>query len=131
MKFKSHFVSEVIIFLLLWGFIKEIKLPMIILPIFWGSCFPDSDLKFKSHRNIIFHSIIPNILIWLYEPSMVNILFIISVAIHLLGDLIPMFKKKGGFSCIDMLFKRMNTTQSMLWLFCNIIGAITLFIMVV
>jgi len=71
-------------------------------------------------------------LIWLYDPSLMNVLFIISVAIHLLGDLLPMFKKKGGFSCIDIFgFKRLNTIWSMVWFFGNIILSIILFIMVI
>ena len=128
---KNHFISEVVIFLLLWGFIDSIKLSMIILPIFWGAMFPDFDHQFKSHRNIIFHSIIPNLLIWFYDSSLMNFLFIISVAIHLLGDLLPMIKKRGGFSCIDMMFKRMNTFNSAIWLILNIFTSIVLCILVI
>lgn len=126
---KNHFFMEVIILLVLWGFIEQITLTMIILPIFWGALFSDFDHQFKSHRNIIFHSILPNLLIWLYNPNMENIVFILSVSIHLLGDLLPMIKKKGGFSCIDIFgLKRFNTKLSAGWLIINIIIGIIILI---
>ena len=119
---KNHFFFEVVILLILWGFIGKIKLHMIILPIFWGTMFSDFDLQFKSHRNILFHSIIPNFLIWLYNPNLENSVFILSVSIHLLGDLLVMAKKQGGFSNIDIFgLKRMNTKLSAVWFIVNII----------
>lgn len=130
---KNHFLFEVVILLILWGFIDKIKLTMIILPIFWGTLFSDFDHQIKSHRNIIFHSIIPNFLVWLYYPTMENIMFIISVVIHLFVDLLPMMKKKGGYSCIDFFgLSRMNTNWSAVWLSMNIIiGSIILIFVVI
>ena len=130
---KNHFFFELVILLVLWGFIEKITLTMIILPIFWGTLFSDFDHQFKSHRNIIFHSIVPNFFIWVYNSTTENVIFIFSISIHLLADLIPMIKRKGGFSCIDIFgFKRLNTKWSAVWLFLNIgIGIIILIMEVI
>lgn len=131
MNFKGHLISEIIIFLLLWGFIKEITLTSIFIPILWGSSFPDSDLKFKSHRNILFHSVIPNVVIFLYNINLLSNLLILSVGIHLLGDLVPMVKrmKRKGFACIDIFgFYRLNSIYTILWFIGNITISILLFI---
>ena len=60
-------------------------------------------------------------------------MFIISVVIHLFVDLLPMIKKKGGYSCIDFFgLSRMNTRWSMVWLGLNIIiGSMILFLEVI
>ena len=132
MNFKGHFITEIIIMLILWGIFEQITISMIIIPIFWGTSFPDADLKFNSHRNIIFHSIIPNIIIWYYIPTMENLLFVMAVVIHLVGDLIPMIKKRGGYACIDLFnLARLNTKWSAVWLGVNILAGIFLFCMVI
>ena len=132
MNFKGHFITEIIIMLILWGIFEQITVSMIIYPIFFGTLIPDADLRFKSHRNIIFHSIIPNIIIWYYIPIMENLLFIISIVIHLAGDLLPMIKKRGGYACIDLFnLARLNTKWSAVWLGVNILAGIFLFGMVI
>ena len=130
---KNHFFFELVILLVLWGFIEKITLTMIILPIFWGTLFSDFDFQIKSHRNILFHSIVPNFFIWVYNSTTENVIFIFSVSIHLLADLIPMIKKRGGFSCIDIFgLKRFNTKWSAVWLLLNInIGIILLILEVI
>ena len=122
-----------VILLVLWGFIEKITLTMIILPIFWGTLFSDFDFQIKSHRNILFHSIVPNFFIWVYNSTTENVIFIFSVSIHLLADLIPMIKKRGGYSCIDIFgFKRFNIKWSAIWLLLNIgIGTIILIMEVI
>jgi len=132
MKFKGHIISEIIVMLVVWGIFERITLSMIILPIFFGTSFPDADLKFNSHRNILFHSVIPNLIIWWYIPTLENILFLLAVVIHLIGDLIPMIKKRGGYACIDVFgLTRFNTKWSALWLGMNILVGISLFGMVI
>lgn len=121
----NHFIFETVIFLLLWGFFEKITITMIIIPIFWGTLFSDFDHQFNSHRNIVFHSIFINMVIFWFEPSWANCLLIISVGIHLLCDLIPTFKKKGGYSCIDYVFGRFSTWQTRVWFILNILGAVS------
>ena len=125
----AHFLFELFGFLIIWGIFEEITITMIIIPIFWGTLFPDFDHQIKSHRNIIFHSIIPNFVIFLFDFTLINKLLIISVAIHLLCDLIPTFRKKGGYSCIHYWFGRFSTVKTRIWFVLNILGSIIIWVM--
>ena len=131
MKFKGHFLSELIIFILLFIFIKEITLSMIILPIFFGTGFPDTDLKFNSHRNLLFHSILIPLFVWTFNMMILSNLLILSVGIHLLGDSKWWSKRrtKGGYFCVVYYKKkRLPTRWSVVWYLFNFLVSLGLFI---
>ena len=63
---------------------------------------------------------------------MINVLLVLSVGIHLLGDVIPMIKKRQGYACVDVFgFERFNARNSILWYIGNILISIILFIIYV
>ena len=125
----EHLIIETIVFLILWGFFESITITMIIIPIFWGTAFPDFDHQVRSHRNVIFHSIVPNLAIWLFDMSLTNVLLVLAVGIHLICDLLPALRKgkSGGYACIDLWLFRWGSITSRLWLLMNFIGSVLLF----
>jgi hypothetical protein len=91
---------------------------------------PDLDHIFKDHRNFIFHSALyPVLIYWILHPywNMVTakelgIVLFYPVLIHLICDFYDIWKKKQGYALISAFGKRMNDTQSKIYVLVNIIG---------
>lgn len=86
MKFAYHHISVFIIFGLMWIIFQEITFSSILLPIVINSV-PDVDLKFKSHRNLFYHSIIFPMLILVFNPSIYSVLLTFSFGLHCICDI--------------------------------------------
>lgn len=94
MDFKSHFIVAVGCFVALWLlFPDKISLPLILIPI-WMNQNADSDFKFKSHRNILSHSIVIPLIVYFFLPITFVALIAFSLGLHCSCDL--SFKVKGG-----------------------------------
>lgn len=94
MKFAYHHISAFVIFGLLWIIFQEINFSSILLPIVIISV-PDVDLKFKSHRNLFYHSIIFPMIVLLFQPNINSILLVFSFGLHCICDV--RLKKVGGY----------------------------------
>jgi len=139
MKGKNHLIIAAFIFMLLDGYVEEVKLGDIALLIMF-TLIPDTDIKFGSHRNILFHSILIPALTLFGDFGVLEILLILSVGIHLLCDVrFPYMEKDkktdeyewnkpGGFYLIKMGRKRMTYLQTNAWLIGNGLLSIGLFI---
>ena len=125
MKFEYHLISGFVIFILLWILIPTITITAIIVGLVFV-VLPDTDLKFKSHRNFIAHSIIIWVIVFVFNPSVITLAMIQGIAIHCAFDL--KFKRSGmtGFYCISFWgYKKMlNGIQSTIWLWCNVIATV-------
>lgn len=75
----------------------KITVTSVIIPILCNM-IPDTDLKFESHRNILFHSIILPLIVFIYNPTTLAVLIIFSFGLHCLCDI--RFKKVGGYYTI-------------------------------
>ena len=133
MKGTWHFIIGMITFILSWMFIKEIHITMIFIPIAL-SLFPDADFKIRSHRNFLFHSIIPWSLVWLYNPTIITALSCLSIGIHLFLDItytpkkwkwgyLLKFYKKGFF----WFAKGKQGALTTIWLFVNFSLSVLIF----
>jgi len=139
MKGKYHLLTSIIFFIILWLSIPKIKITEILMPIIL-SLYPDIDLKFTKylgHRSIWTHSIIIPFIIFLFNPSPITILFIVSVGLHLACDL--RFTKQSGFYTIVILKVylsnkvhfpryRLNGRHSTTWLAGNFIISMVILI---
>lgn len=91
---------------------------------------PDLDQILKDHRNFIFHSALYPILIyWIFHPywnmttaKELGIILFYPELVHLICDFYDIWKKKQGYALISCFGKRMNDTQSKVWVFVSIIG---------
>ena len=97
MKGSYHLLFGTLFFLVLWGCLEAITITMIAVGIAF-TVFPDSDWSINSHRNWIFHGIIPWIIVWYFNPSLITVMICVGVGIHLLCDITP-YKAgwKGGY----------------------------------
>ena len=85
---------------------------------------PDTDLKFNSHRHILFHSQILPLLTLFGTESMLEYVVILSISLHLLLDIKLVFshmkEKPGGFYLIQGIGgSRWKYGLTNLWLFGN------------
>ena len=85
---------------------------------------PDADLKFNSHRNVIFHSIAFPLLTLFGTESMLEYVIILAFSLHLLLDIRLVFsnlkEQPGGFYLIQGLSgTRWKYHVTNLWLFGN------------
>ena len=122
---------------------KAVTITLIVIPIFWGTYFPDADLSFKSHRNITFHSLLIPFIIMIFNFELLTILILLSTGFHCWCD-ITIFKNKmkGTYTIVlipsvtlnFLLFKtktkevRMNGILSTVWLVGNFIISLIIFI---
>ena len=97
MDFDNHHFVAFGVFIGLWLIFPEIKFSMIVLPIFLATA-PDVDLKLKfgmkSHRNLLFHSLLFPLFITFFNETLLNYLIIFSFGLHCICDI--RFKKVGG-----------------------------------
>ena len=124
MKFRWHFVFALCLFTILWIAIESISLSMIFIPILMAP-LPDVDLKFKSHRNAVFHSILIPVIVFIFNPSELTALVCLSFGLHCLLDGIS-FKKKIGYYRIKWYHNHemLNGKASMIWLWANFIASV-------
>ncbi len=94
MKFARHHITVFIIFGMMWILLQEVTFSDILLPIVINS-IPDVDLKFKSHRNLFYHSVIFPMMVWIFNPSMYSVLLVFSFGLHCICDI--RLKRVGGF----------------------------------
>jgi len=135
MKKIFHVISSFVLFIALAYILDEIKITMIIYPIILGSLAPDLDLAFGSHRNFLAHSISIPILIFLFDMSTINALYILAFAFHCLCDVSFRPSKWTGFYTIKMyrhtIFfgaeEKSAGALTTLWLFVNAFIGIMLF----
>jgi hypothetical protein len=126
MKSKGHLFYNMIIFVMLWLAFEEIQLSAILLPI-TISTFPDVDLHFGSHRHVVFHSVIPWLIVCVFNFNMICTLAMLSIGLHLLLDITPKRKKWRGFYTLKIwsnkpfffFVKRKRGYLTTLWLFSN------------
>lgn len=88
--------------------------------------FPDFDqfsndkkVKLVYHRNIVTHSIVPWVLVWVFNPFTIFVLINGVVGVHLLMDLRWSRKKQTGFYTIKYYKKGMSGKASTAWLAVN------------
>lgn len=94
MKFARHHISAFVIFGILWIVFQEIKFSSILLPILIIS-IPDVDLRFRSHRNLFYHSIIFPLIVLVFHVNINSILLVFSFGLHCICDV--RLKKVGGY----------------------------------
>jgi len=124
-----HLATGFVFFLILWLLIPEVKITMIFIPIAMV-LFPDTDLKFNTHRNFLFHSVIIWVIVWIYNPSLINALVVLSIGLHCLCDIRLSPKYWKGFYNIK-LYRRslLKGLTSTLWLAINFIISVIVFLL--
>lgn len=131
---RNHTIIGLIYFTLLWILVPTIHLMEIIMAIFLTIC-SDVDLKFKdylSHRSILTHSIILPLLVFMFYPMTITILFVSAFGLHCLCD-IKLGKKVGGTYTVK-IFRGFGKTigfnyeRSTMWLIGNFIVSLILLI---
>ena len=135
MRGSYHFLSGIIVFVVLWLTIEEITFTMIFIPIAL-SLFPDVDIKLNSHRNFFLHSTLIWIIVFLYNPSMIMALGCLSIGIHLLLDItITPSKLRGTYTLkfvksrpFFWFLKKKRGLATTLWLFINFLLSVILLI---
>lgn len=131
----NHFLIEIVAMSLMLAYIEPLTITIIAMPIFWGAMFSDFDHQINSHRNMFFHSIALNILVWYFNPSLLTALMTLGVGIHLICDCKwwtysnKKYIIKGGTYCIDMFkIKRLSARWSTIWMILNFAASVVLFI---
>lgn len=131
MKGREHLVFTTVFFIIVYFIFPVITITNLLEAWIYG-IIPDVDLKFKKelgHRNIIFHSIIPWIFVFFFNPFTVNALILGAVGLHLLLDVRWHRKRQKGFYTIKITRKKgLNGKKSTIWLIFNGIIGIILFI---
>ena len=128
MKGKWHLIVAMLVFIPLWILIPAIQLTDIFYPIVL-TILPDIDLKFDSlgHRSVITHSLLIPLIVYVFNPYMVNLLIILSVGIHCSCDVTLKPKRwQGGYTIKVlkirnpwrgwMVKKSLNGNWSTVWL---------------
>ena len=126
MESKGHLFYNTIIFVVLWLVIDKIPFSAILLPIAI-STFPDVDLHFESHRNVVFHSVIIWAFICMYNFSLICTLAMFSIGLHLLLDITLNRNKWRGYYTLKIyrfrsfffFVKYKHGYLTTLWLFSN------------
>jgi hypothetical protein len=88
------------------------------------------DKIFRDHRNFISHSgLYPIAMYWVFHPFwnmnnalLLGVVLFYPILIHLMGDFYSIWKKLQGYATISCFGKRLNDTQSKLYVLMNIIG---------
>jgi len=131
MKSRGHLFYNTFIFVILWLVIDKIPFSAILLPIAI-STFPDVDLHFESHRNMVFHSVIIWAFICWRNFNLICTLAMLSIGLHLLLDIRVNRLKWRGFYTIKIyrsksLFfftKGFRGRLTTVWLFSNFLISI-------
>jgi len=141
---RNHFIFAILSFIPIWFISKDITISVSLLGIFWSALVPDTDHLFKRHRDIIFHTILIPLIIYLFNignPMGVAILY--GHGVHLLGDCkwwkvkINMdgkkyYNRKGGTWCImynPFTRKRLSNLYTRLIFLSNFGIALTILIL--
>lgn len=134
MKKPYHLILGIILFVALAYAFEEITFTLILYPMFLN-LMPDIDQTFGSHRNILTHSLILPILVFLFNPNLFNILCLLAFGFHCLCDITIHPKKWRGFYTIKIwrgnFFPNTDSSlkgfMSTFWLFINGLVAIIIF----
>lgn len=131
MEGREHLIFTTIFLIIVYFICPTITITNLLEAWIYG-IVPDVDLKFKKrlgHRNIVFHSIIPWIFVFIFNPFGVNALILGAVGLHLLLDLQWHKHKQKGFYTIKITPKKgLNGRVSTFWLLINgILGIILCF----
>jgi len=109
---KSHLLVISGVLLGLWiyfGLIlnKEYFTISIVIVAIFITLFPDIDCRFSilGHRSILTHNIGLWIILFLFNPSFLFILFILSIGVHCLLDIRFNTRKRVGFYTIKILMR--------------------------
>lgn len=86
---------------MLWLAFDEIQFSEILIPMAI-STFPDVDLHFQSHRNIITHSVIIWLVVCFFNFTMITVLSLFSIGLHLLFDVRMDNKKWKGYYTLKL-----------------------------
>lgn len=100
---REHLIIGFLFFIIIWIFIPIIRITDIIIAIFISIC-PDVDLKFPKrlgHRSVWTHSIILPLILFIFQPMTMTVLFIVSFGLHCACDL--RFKRIGGKYTIKII----------------------------
>lgn len=139
---------------LIYTYLTLDYLTIIYIPVavYWGAIIPDSDQKWKYdtnkiekllysgyHRHWWYHSVIPNVLIWLGAMLvnethfiMLTAFMMLGTGLHLLADCHVRRKRMIGTYCIKLYktlgkMKGLSGMESTIWLFLNFTCSVLLF----
>lgn len=131
-----HWIIALIVFCIINLFSSQITTTLIMIPTAM-SLFPDVDAGTRYHRYWLCHSIIPWVIVWLFNPMLLTALICLGVGIHCLLDIHLNRAKMTGFYTIKLFrvlklhlgsweYKMigLNGIKSTLWLFINFLIAI-------
>jgi hypothetical protein len=129
-----HIISSSVVLLTLWILLDEITITLILIALPF-TIFPDVDLKFDSHRNFLFHSIIIWVIVWWFNPSLLTALIVFGTGLHLLGDITLFPSTWKGYYTLKFIrhsffwfSKDKRGVYTTIWLLLNFLGSVVILI---
>ena len=123
MEREFHVGFGLIFLIILTIIFEEITITILIASVIYCVA-PDLDLIWKriGHRNWLFHSIIPYMIVFMFNPTTMVLMFSATVGFHLLLDCRWVRKKQTGWYTIKIgKRKGLNGIWSTIWLLSNFI----------
>ena len=131
---KSHLLIGSIVLVLVNLLSSKITITLIAIPI-GMSLIPDIDAGTRYHRFFLSHSIIPWVVVYLFNPTLLTALVCFAVGIHLILDIHINKQKMVGFYTIKFFkvldvknrgFKMIGLSgkQTTIWLIVNFLLSI-------
>ena len=134
MEFREHLIASTIFFIILWIVFEKVTFSLILIPIILCRV-PDYDQSFKRlhHRNILTHSIIIPLFVFIFNPNLHVLLMVLSFGFHDLCDIKlrrkdGKFVKIGGTYTVKWSKKGLGYTNTIIFLMSNFIVSFVLFL---